>query len=196
MVKRGKKQVNPQGSRGENFLKQDEVKKFIDSIRDMRDKLCVSILYETGCLLSELVNLKVFDINEQGLRIINPDTKEARVIKITSSLSKKILLYIQGNNISKDSYLLSTKKSSQISVKRVRQIIQFYSQKSGLGVINPQMFRYYHIAHAYLNTVLIENIASRLGITRYRVFQILEELKVSSGENRYENFLTKLEGEK
>lgn len=177
------------------FLSQKEVKDLINSITDMRDKLFVSLLYETGCLLGELVNIKILDINEREISVNNPDTKETRKVKISSTLSKKISLYVQGNGLDKNTYLFSTQKSEQISVKRAREIVQNHSEKLGHGKLNPQMFRYYHVAHAYLDGVMIDNISSQLGIKRYRVFQILDELNVSSNENTYENFLKKMEAD-
>jgi integrase len=177
---------------GQKMLSQPEVKMLLESIEDMRDKLCVSILYETGCLLGELVNIKVSDVSSTSISIVNSETGAPRHALISPALAERVHLFIRGNGLSKSHYLFSTKKSEQISVKRVRELVQYYSDKAGFGKLNPQSFRYYHIAHAYLNGVFSESISSQLGITRFRVFQILEALNVSSGENKYGVFLAEV----
>jgi integrase len=179
----------------QRYLSLGQVQNLIDSIDDMRDKLLIKILYEAGCSLGELVNIRVSDINEDRIKIIGPD-KNLRYSRISKKLKTNLSLYIRGNNISNESFVLSTKKSPKISVKRVRQLIQYYTEKAGFGKINPQMFRYYHIVHSYLSGVFIENISSQLGIQRYRIFQILTEFGVKPKKDFYDNFLNNLEEEK
>ena len=60
-----------------------------------------------------------------------------------------------------------------------------------LEKINPQSFRYFHIAHAYKNGVLLESISRQIGITTFRIFKILSELNISPSQN-YNQFLKKV----
>ncbi len=109
-----------------------------------------------------------------------------RVAKISGNLSKDMSLYIQGNKL--QGYVFCTRQSKKISEKRVRQLVQEYTKKIGTA-INPIMLRYYHIAHAYLNGVFIEEIAKQLGLTKFRIFQVLQELGINPKSNNYHNFL-------
>jgi len=145
----------------ESYLSLQEIRKLISSISDMRDKLMIRLLYETGCTLIELVNIKVSDILGNKIKIFDPETRELRFSRISGKLAKDLSFYIRGNNLSKGYYILSTRQSKQISEKRVRQLIQDYTKKISSRKINPQMFRYYHIIHAYQNGVLLENIAKQ-----------------------------------
>ena len=176
----------------ESYLSLQEIRKLISSISDMRDKLMIRILYETGCTLVELVNIKVSDILGNKIKILEPETKEIRFSRISGKLAKDLSFYIKGNNLSKDAYILSTRQSEKISEKRVRQLIQEYTKKISSRKINPQMFRYYHINHAYQNGVLLENIAKQTGITPYRVFQVINEFKIKPRQNLYNQFLIKV----
>jgi site-specific recombinase XerD len=188
--------TRPNRESSKKYISLSQIKKMIDPVRDMRDKLLIKILYETGCSLTELVYIKVADIQKNKIKISDKESKKFRYSRISQKLYSDIMNYVKGNNLSNDSFVLSTKKSQRISEKRVRQLVQYYAIKAGLGKINPQMFRYYHIMHSYENGVFIENIAEQLGIKRFRIFQILTEQKINIKKDFYENFLNKLEENK
>jgi len=191
-----KKNFRDKSKSRKNYLLMHQIKIITDSINDMRDKFLIKILYETGCSVGELVNIRVSDIRENKIKILNNDTKNLRFSRISEKLANELQFFIKGNNLPKESFILTTKKSSKISEKRVRQLIQYYTHKSGFGKINPQMFRYYHIANAYQEGVSIENISSQLGIMRYRIFQILTDLEIVPKKNHYDNFFDNLEVKK
>ena len=173
------------------YLTQEEIKQIISSINDMRDRLLVRVLYESGCTLIDLVNIKVSDKGGNTIKLSKEDFK-LRFARISGKLAKDLSLYIQGNSLQKDSYLFSARQGTSISEKRVRQLIQNYTEKAGLGRINPLSFRYSHIANAYLHGVFIESIALQLGLTTYRIFQVISELGIKPKANCYNEFLTRI----
>ena len=173
------------------YLSLKQIRRLINYINNSRDKLMIRVLYETGCSLVELTEIKVKDVLGNKIRIKNSENNEIRFPRISGKLAKDIKLYILGNNLDKDSFLISTRQSESISEKRIRQIIQEYTKEVFSEKINPQSFRYFHIAHAYTNGVLLENISKQIGITTYRIFQILEELNLSTKQN-YNKFLKKV----
>lgn len=170
------------------FLTMEQVRELISSIKDARDKLIVRMLYETACTIRELAKIKVCDIAGNRIKIQSEDG--LRFPRISGNLSKGLSLYIRGNRLGKDDFVLSTRQSSSISEKRIAQLIKKYS--SALGEINAHYFRYYHVAHAYTNGVFIENISEQLGLTKLRVFQVLDEFNVSPKQNNYNNFLGRI----
>ena len=88
----------------QSYLSSKQVIALSESVKDMRDKLIIKILYEAGCSLGELVSIKVSDVLPDKIRIFDFKTKEKRFSKISKKLGKELLLYIQGNEISKDSH--------------------------------------------------------------------------------------------
>ncbi len=174
------------------YLSIEEVRALLASIIDARDKLMIRLLYETGCTPTELTKISVSDIAGNSIKIKNEDTKQLRFSKISGKLSKDLSLFIQGNKLGKKDFILSTRQSKKISEKRVRQLVQIYTKKCNNRAINPMMFRYYHIAHAYLNGVFIEEIAKQIGLTKLRIFQILQEFDIKPKENNYNHFLSRI----
>jgi site-specific recombinase XerD len=183
---------NSEDSGSTAVLSLQQVRNLINSINDMRDRLIVRVLYETGSTLAELVNIKISDLCGDRIRIVDEDSKQLRFVKISAKLAKDIRLYSEGNILKGDSFLLASRQGPGITERRIRQIIQEYTEKLGYGKINPHMFRYYHIMHAYQNGVYIDNISNQLGITRYRIFQVIESLDIQSGQNMYNRFLSRI----
>jgi site-specific recombinase XerD len=167
----------------------EQVRNLIASVSDTRDKLMLRTIYETGCTPAEIVRIEVGDISGNNIRIKNLDSHELRFPKISGKLAKDISLFIEGNKLHGN--LFSTRQSQKMSEKRVRQLIQAYTKKTGIS-LNPIMFRYYHVAHAYSSGVFIEEISKQLGLTKLRIFQILQEFGVSPKSNNYQNFLGKV----
>jgi len=173
----------------ESFLSLKEVRILIDSVSDARDKLMIRMLYETGCEVSELVDVKVKDLLGNKIKI--KSSNGIRFSQISQKFSKDIRNYINGNNLQKTSFLFSTRQSGRISERRLRQLIQKYSKTIFNKIINPQMFRYLHIAHAYLNGILLETISKQIGISEYRIFQVINDFNIKPVAN-YNPFLKRI----
>jgi len=171
----------------ESYLSPREIKELLENIQDNRDRLMLRVLYETGCELKELVEFKVSDIlgNKMIVR------SNIRYPQISAKLSKDLRAFIVGNNLQKESKIFSTRQGKGISEKRIRQLIHEYSLRTLKKKINPQIFRYLHIAHAYLAGVNLESIANQIGITTFRIFQIIDQLKLKPSHN-YNIFLKRV----
>ena len=175
----------------DSYSSLNELRNFIDSIHNARDKLIVKILYETGCSLTELINVKACDIAGNTVKINSTDNNSIRFPKISGKLAKDLSLFIIGNKLRPDSHLFTTRQSKGISEKRIRQLIQHYSISLDSGIINPHKIRYYHILHAYQSGVFIENISKQLGITTFRIFQVLRDFGLKPEQN-YSFFLRRV----
>ena len=172
--------------RGIEYLSKEELDIFRAAIQNRRDLLLLNILYETGCTVNELVNIKIQDIDFEKNTISFPpeSTKsgKSRTSFISGTLARRI------KNHKDSGYLFTSRQSSKITTKRVRQIIQSYSKSAGLGKINPQVLRYTHIAHALERSIPITAIQKQVGMEGLRIVQIYESLVPEEKENVYEKF--------
>ncbi|MEM3374121.1 MAG: site-specific integrase [Candidatus Woesearchaeota archaeon] len=172
----------------EIFLSMKEIREIISNIKNARDNLIFRVLYETGCLPNELVNIKIKDILGNKIRLNN------RFVLISGKLAKDLSLFIEGNKLAKEDFLFFSRQGKNISEKRVNQIIRYYTKDYDSN-FNPIKLRYYHVLHAYLNGVFIENIAKNLDLSEFRVFQILQNFKFSANKfqiGNYHNFLKRV----
>jgi site-specific recombinase XerD len=164
------------------YLSINEVKQLLVSVNDARDRLIIRVLYETGCELTELVNMDASDVLGHTIRI------NGRYAQVSGKLAKDLSLYIHGNGM--DAKLFLTRQSGSISEKRIRQLIQKHSLNAFGRAITSQALRYSHIIHAYSSGVLLDNIAKQIGITPLRIFQIIADQKIM--KHNYNQFLGRI----
>ncbi|MFC1800612.1 tyrosine-type recombinase/integrase [Nanoarchaeota archaeon] len=147
-----------------------------------RDQLILNILYETGCTVNELVNIKIKHINFRNRTIKFPPESTKTNKKRFSFISPALAKQIKKFSSEQKEFLFSSRQSPQLTTKRVRQIIQSYSEAAGLGKINPQIIRYTHIAHALERGIPLTAIKKQIGIGRLRIVQV-ESVKTESRES-------------
>lgn len=176
-----------------NYISIEKIKKLLDSITSNRDKLIIKILFETGCTVNELVKIKILDIDfiNNLINFSKTSTKshKNKTSSISHSLVSELKKYVDD---SRQEYLFSTRQSSLMTTKRVRQIIQFYGSKAGFPTkLNPQILRYSHIAHALESGISLKAIQKQTGLEQLRLRQISEEILSEDFEDVYKDFFEK-----
>jgi site-specific recombinase XerD len=170
------------------LLGAETVREIIGSIPDMRDKLMVCVLYETGCTMRDLVSITVSSIQGCGIHF-STASSGGRFSYISKKLHDELLSYCIGNDIPASSCIFRTRQSGQISERRAAQLITGYAEKAGYPGFNPHSLRNLHVVHAYENGIYQEDIAAQVGIKKFRVFQIIEKMGIRLPSNGYDRFL-------
>ena len=113
-----------------------------------RDRLIIEILYSTGIRVSELINIKLSDINfyNNEIKILGKGSKE-RIVIFNNTCREALYNFI--NNGRKElykndtGYLFIGRNNGHISSKYVRDIINKIKVKAGVeGKISPHVFRH------------------------------------------------------
>lgn len=113
----------------------------------VRDKLVIELLYGTGIRLSELVNLKVTDINiyEQHIKVLGKRNKE-RIIPTNNSLLLLIQQYIVAKNevfINNISPMLIVKDNGEdVYPKFIYRIVKSYLSLISHSKTSPHILRH------------------------------------------------------
>ena len=135
------------------FLNDSEMDKLFKSCSDntpinQRDSLIIELLYATGLRVSELVNIKIkdIDIKEKTIKVLGKGNKERIVIynNHTSTALKKYLNdgYHKFNKVN-NGYLILNKNGDKLSERYVRNIINKLVRKAGLNIkISPHTIRH------------------------------------------------------
>lgn len=169
------------------YLALEDIIYLVSTIKNPRDRLILLLLYETGCSITELINIKIQDIKPRKKELIikkSIRTNEKRETFISKNLLSLIKKYLKENK-NQSKYLFSTRQSSNITQKRVQQILGQYQIK---GIkITPQIIRYTHIAHAYQKGIAIQEITKQVGLRRSRTIEIFSQLETTG--STYHNFL-------
>ena len=113
-----------------------------------RDRLIIEILYSTGIRVSELINIKLSDINfyNNEIKILGKGSKE-RIVIFNDTCRDALNKFIKEGRkklYKKDSeYLFIGRNNGHISSKYVRDIINKIKVKAGVdGKISPHVFRH------------------------------------------------------
>jgi integrase/recombinase XerD len=143
-----------------DILSIEEIDMMIDSVdisrpEGQRNRAMLETLYSCGIRVSELVNLKITNLNldQSYVRIEGKGDKE-RLIPISKSASDEITKYMDGYrkglNISKDctNVLFLNRRGKKLSRVMVFTIIKGLAEKLGLSKkISPHTFRHSFATH-------------------------------------------------
>ena len=119
-----------------------------------REKVILEVLYGSGIRVSELVNIKIKDIdfNNKTILIFGKGSKE-RVVSFGDPALDSISLFIKEGRKEylegKDSeYLIVGKKDEKLTTRRIEQIINELIDKTSIKMnITPHMFRHTFATH-------------------------------------------------
>lgn len=119
-----------------------------------RERVILEVLYASGVRVSELVNIKLKDIDfkNKNILIFGKGSKE-RLVSFGDYALEYINLYLkEGRNLFldgvKSDYLIVGKKSEKLTTRRIEQIIDDIIKRTSIKLnITPHMFRHTFATH-------------------------------------------------
>ncbi len=159
-----------------NLLDQWEMK---DTFKSWRDFLIIEILYFTGIRLSELINLKVADVNlnDLSLKVLGKGNKE-RLVPFTNILKKDISRYFELRKLEIGSYeqfdyFLITRTGKKLYPVMVYRIVNSYLQiVTQVEKRSPHVLRHSFATHMLNNGADLNAIKELLGHSNLAATQI------------------------
>lgn len=138
------------------------------SDKEIRDKAMLELLYATGIRVSELLALKVSDLNlKKGYVLVSASGRD-RVIPITKAAKKSLDVYlknVRGRMVSEDTQLLFVNCSGKaMSRQGFWKIIKYYAKRAGIEAdITPNTLRHTFAAHLVNNGANIHAVQEMMG---------------------------------
>ena len=169
------------------ILTMDEVIRLLnqpkgDSPKEIRDKAMLELLYATGIRVSELITLKVSDVNLQMGYIVCRDSNKERMIPFGREAKTALLKYMDkirdvmiGNS---DSEILFSNCSGQpMSRQGFFFLIKYYAKKADIqSDITPHTLRHSFAAHLVENGADLRSVQEMLGHSDISTTQIYANL--------------------
>lgn len=146
--------------------------------KEIRDKAMLELLYATGIRVTELINLRVTDVNLQMGFIICRDENKERIIPFGKEAKHALLCYFDGARDAmvenKDSDILFVNCSGQaMSRQGFWKLIKFYAKKAGIVEdITPHTLRHSFAAHLVENGADLRSVQEMLGHSDISTTQI------------------------
>lgn len=141
---------------------------FANDFEGVRDSLIIEILYLTGIRLSELINIKLTDVDfgEKAIKVLGKRNKE-RLVPITNELINSINYYIKHRNQLKhieNNYLLLTQKGEKVYPKLIYRIVNRYLELvTTIEKKSPHVLRHTFATHMLNNGADLNAIKEILG---------------------------------
>lgn len=158
------------------------------NVKGLRDKAMLEMLYATGIRVSELISLKMEDINLSLEYIKCKKGEKTRIIPFGSAAKKALESYVKEGR-----YILAEKNDSDIfflncnGKPMTRQgfwkIVKGYAKKAGIEKeITPHMLRHSFAAHLLENGADLQSVQEMLGHSDISTTQMY--MKLGKGKLR------------
>lgn len=170
-----------------NFLSELDMERILEfstnenykpNIYTSRDLLIIELLYDTGCRVDELVNIKLKDVNqtEKSIKVLGKGAKErivfygeyGREYLENYLIDREVLL-----NGRKSEYLFVSLESDQLTTRRIAQIIEDILKIVGIkNKVTPHTLRHTFATHLLNNNADLRSVQELLGHSSLSTTQI------------------------
>ena len=163
------------------FLQETELHDFlnqlkVDSLETARQKAILELFYSTGIRLSELITIKLndMDLNNDTIKVTGKGSKD-RIIPIGSMAKQSIKNYISYRDEleTNEKFLFLTDKGKQLYPVFVQRLVkQSFRELSGTAAKSPHILRHSYATHMLDNGADLRAIKDLLGHENLSTTQI------------------------
>lgn len=184
-----------------DILSMEEIDMLIDSVdtskpEGQRNRAILETLYSCGLRVSELVSLKISNLNfDQGFIKIEGKAEKERLVPISKSAIEEITKYLEGYrkglNISKESanVLFLNRRGKKLSRVMIFTIIKGLAAKVGLDKkISPHTFRHSFATHLINGGADLRAVQEMLGHESILTTEIYTHLDKDYLKTTIQNF--------
>ena len=163
-------------------LTKDELKRLLDSVPTKKSKLMVSLAYACGFRVSELINLKIADLNFEEMigYVRQAKGRKDRVFNIPQYLLKNLKKQVEAQKQNNQEYLFTGPKG-KLSDRNLQKIVRKAAKKAEINKeVHPHTLRHSFATHLLENGTDIRMIQELLGHADLSTTQIYTH--ISTGE--------------
>jgi len=176
-------------------LSKDEVRKLIDATDTIKSRLIVSFLYSTGLRVSELVNLKVSDLNldEKTGWVRRGKGSKDRLFVLSENLCDDLKDYLNGKA---EGYKFLFSREKPLTPRNIQKIIQ--GTKNRAGIIKrttPHTLRHSFATHLLEQGIDIRIIQAMLGhssLSTTQVYTHISSDQLKKVKNPLDNLINRI----
>ena len=151
-----------------NYLNYNEMEELLESIdisttEGLEKRLLIEMFYSTGCRVSEMINVKISDIDftNKTIRIMGKGSKE-RIVYFGDYASKYLENYL--SKVKCDKYLFTNKKGEKLTINEVEQIVKDIMKHISIKThVTPHTLRHTFATHLLNNGADIKTVQELLG---------------------------------
>lgn len=158
-----------------------------DTISGFRDRAMIELFYSSGMRVSELVSLRVRDLDfkEMIVRILGKGKKE-RIVPVTDSAADAVKNYLYKRGWMRDSseFIFRNQKGGVITTRGVEFVLDKLASKVGIyRRLTPHMLRHSFASHFLENGINLRYLQSMLGHSNLSTTEIYTHLSIGELKN-------------
>lgn len=158
-------------------LSRDEILRVIEAVKNRKHKLMIALAYSAGLRVSEVVNLKIYDVQIENLCLHIRQSKGNRDrITIFSERLRDDLIQFMACKKS-DQYLFESERDGRLASRTAQKIFESAIKKA--GIIKPATFhslRHSFATHLIEDGVNLRYVQELLGHKNIRTTQIYTQV--------------------
>ncbi len=134
--------------------------------KGIRDLAMLELLYATGIKVSELISLKVADVNLSSRYITCGDRRERSIPfgkSAKTALSAFLAIREEGFNKNQKDFLFLNSSGEALTRQGFWKILKAYAKQAGIADINPNSIRHSFAAHLLENGADLSSVQEFLG---------------------------------
>ncbi len=153
-----------------------------DSAKEIRDKAMLELLYATGIRVTELITLRLSDVNMQLDFVICRDANKERVIPFGGAAKNALGRYLDGTRESmiedkKSNVLFANCSGQPMSRQGFWKLVKYYAKKADIKAdITPHTLRHSFAAHLVENGADLKSVQEMLGHSDISTTQVYANL--------------------
>ena len=150
-----------------DFLTQEEIFALINAIHNPKHSLMICLLYSSGMRISELLNLKVKDLelSQNHGWVRNGKGGKDRPFIIAQSLKEELQIWVKDKNV--DGWIFTGWNNSPYNDSSVREILKKAAKEATITKkVHPHMLRHSFATHLLENGYAVTDVQPLLGHSR------------------------------
>ena len=164
-----------------SVLSKEEVNLLINSIDTKKSRLMVSLMYACGMRVSELINLKISDLNfnEKIGHIRQAKGRKDRIFNIPESLFEDLKKHAEMQKERNEEYLFTGPKG-KLSERNIQKIVSSAARRAGINKhVSCHTLRHSFATHLLEKGVSIRVIQSLLGHSSISTTELYTHISTS-----------------
>ncbi|AFH47781.1 Integrase [Ignavibacterium album JCM 16511] len=156
-----------------NVLTTDEVKTIINSINNLKHRAIISTIYSCGLRISEVINLKINDIDSSSMtiKIVNAKGKNDRMVMLSKKLLELLREYFK--QYKPKVFLFEGQEGGKYSARSIQQVFNNAVEKANIRrKVSVHTLRHSFASHLLDNGTDIRFIQELLGHKHLSTTQI------------------------
>lgn len=179
------------------FLPEAELKKFFRRLQecgDLQHEIMLKLLFFTAVRVSELVGIRVADIDFEQCKIFIAEGKGRKDRYILFPKSFRLVLQSHLRANPKNRHLFETTRYTSFTTRRVQQIVKQYREEAGITQpVHPHLFRHQMITYLTTKGLSDSQIQLISGHESKKSLEIYQHLSLKNVEQAYQEAVKSIE---